>query len=77
LSKEKQRLISSEEWHYSQLELPEDNHTDAGKHIKAVLDIIIYHRCCLPDISGIAIQYKMLIMANQSLGYNSSQTSSL
>ena len=64
LSEEKQRLISSEEWHHSQLELPEDNHTDAGKHIKAILNIIMYCRCCLPDVSVMAIQYKMLMMAN-------------
>jgi len=77
LSEEKQRLTSSEEWHYSQLELPEDNHTDAGKHIKAILNIIMCHGCCLPDAPGMAIQYRMLMMANQSSGHDSSQTPSL
>jgi len=77
LPEEKQRLIRSEEWRHLQLELPEDNHTDARKHIKAIWNFITCRGCCRPDVSGMAIQCRMLMMTDQSSGHNSSQTPSL
>jgi len=77
LPKEKQRVINSEEWHHLQLELPEDNYTDAHKHIKAIWDFVKCRGCCHPDVSGIIIQYRILMMADQSSGHNSFQTPSL
>ena len=35
------------------------------------------HGCCHPDVPGMAIQCRMLMMADQSSGYNSFQTLSL
>jgi len=77
LSEEKQRLINSEEWCHLQLELPEDNHTNARKRIKAIWDFITCCGCCHPDISSMIIQDRMLMMADESSGLNSFQTPSL
>ena len=59
------------------MELPEDNHTDACKRIKAIWDFITCHGCCCPDVPGMIIQYRMLMMADQSSGHDSSQIPSL
>jgi len=75
LPEEKQRLIISEEWRH--LELPEDNHTDARKRIKAIWNFITCRGCCRPDVPGMTIQYRMLMMADQSSGRDSSQIPSL
>ena len=57
------------------MELPEDNHTDARKHIKAIWNFITCR--CRPDVPGMIIQCRMLMMADQSSGQDSSQTPSL
>jgi len=67
LPEEKQRVIKSEEWRHLQLELPEDNHTDARKHIKAIWNFITCCGCCHPDVSGMAIQCRMLMMTEINL----------
>jgi len=77
LPEEKQRVINSEEWRHLQLELPEDNHTDARKRIKTIWDLVTCCGCCRPDVLGMIIQYRMLMMADQSSGHDSSQTPSL
>jgi len=67
--------MNSGEWHYLQ---PEDNHTDARRRIKVIRDTC--HGCSRLDIPGMAIQYKMLIRAEEnllSLVHGSSQTPSL
>jgi len=74
LPEEKQRVINLEEWHHLQLELPEDNHIDARKHIKVIWDFVICCGCCRPDVPGMIIQYRMLMMADQSSGCNFFQT---
>ncbi|KAL9708707.1 hypothetical protein Ac2012v2_8339 [Leucoagaricus gongylophorus] len=56
LPEEKQRLINSEERCYSQLELPEDNHTDACKCIKAIWDFVMYRGYCRPNVLSMKIQ---------------------
>ena len=45
--------------------------------IKAIWDFVTCHRCCRPDVSGMIIQDRMLMMADQSSGHDSSQTPSL
>jgi len=77
LPEEKQRLINSEEWRHLQLELPEDNHPDARKRIKAIWNFITCRGCCRPDVPGMMIQDRTLMMADQSSGHNSFQTPSL
>jgi len=77
LPEEKQRVINSEEWRHLQLELPEDNHTNARKRIKMIWNFITCRGCCCPDVPGIIIQYRMLMMADQSSGHDSFQTPSL
>ena len=77
MPEEKQRLIRSEEWRHLQLELPEDNHTDARKRIKVICNFITCRGCCRPDVPGMAIQCRILMMADQSSGHDSSQTPSL
>ena len=59
------------------MELPEDNHTDARKRIKAIWSFITCRGCCRPDVPGMAIQCRMLMMADQSSVYDSFQTPSL
>jgi len=79
LPEEKQRLINSTEWRHSQLELPEENHTDACKHIKAIWDFIMCRGCSHLDVPGMTIQYRMLVMSEKNLlssGYGSFQTPS-
>jgi len=75
LPEEKQRLINSEELRH--LELPEDNHTNARKCIKAIWDFVTCRGCCRPDVPGMMIQDRMLMMADQSSGHDSFQTPSL
>jgi len=77
LPEEKQRVINSEELRHLQLELPEDNHTDARKRIKAIWDFVTCRGCCRPDVSGMIIQDRMLMMADQSSAHDSFQTPSL
>ncbi len=77
LPEQKQRFIRLEERYYSQLELLEDNHTNAHKHIKTIWDFIMCCECCCPDVLGIIIQYRMLMMADQSSEHNSFKTPSL
>ena len=47
------------------------------RRIKAIWDFVTCHRCCRPDVPGMIIQDRMLMMAGQSSGYDSSQTPSL
>ena len=77
MPEEKQRLIRSEEWRHLQLELTEDNHTDARKRIKAIWDFVTCRGCCHPDVPGMIIQYRMLMMADQSSGHDSFEAPSL
>ena len=77
MPEEKQRFIRLEEWRHLQMELPEDNHTDARKRIKAIWDFVTCCGCCRPDVPGMMIQDRMLMMADQSSGHGSSQTPSL
>jgi len=77
LPEEKQRVINSEEWRHLQMELTEDNHTNDRKRIKVIWDFITCRGCCRPDVPGMAIQCRMLMMADQSSGHGSSQTPSL
>ena len=80
MPEEKQRLIRSEEWRHLQLELTEDNHTDARKRIKAIWNFITCRGCCRPDVPGMITQYRMLMRAEENLpssGHDSSQTPSL
>ena len=77
MPEEKQRFIRLEEWRHLQMELPEDNHTDARKRIKAIWDFVTCRGCCRSDVPGMIIQDRMLMMADQYSGHNSFQTPSL
>ena len=77
MPEEKQRLTNSEEWHHLQLESPEDNHINARKRIKAIWDFITCRGGCRPDVPGMTIQDRMLMMADKSSGHDSSSTPSL
>jgi len=77
LSEEKQRVINLDEWRHLQLELLEDNHTNTRKHIKTIWNFITCCGCYCLNVPGMAIQDRILMMADQSSGHNSFQTPSL
>jgi len=57
--------------------LLEDIYTSSCRRIKAIWDFVTCRGCCCPDVPGIIIQYRMLMMADQSSGHDSFQTPSL